>query len=96
MAIGIKKYENKYVFDQVKIKHYPIKSSQVKKRTKYYKEFVFVPDVRDDFVRFGTERDESKQGYAIKNPITLKTEKGDYGAYRFEVFRYTQKHEALE
>ncbi|MEH1006508.1 hypothetical protein VDP25_02105 [Winogradskyella sp. ECml5-4] len=84
------------MFDQVKIKHYPIKGSQVKKGTKYYKEFVFVPDVRDDFIRFGTERDESKQGYAIKNPITLKTEKGDYGAYLFEMFRYTQKYEALE
>ena len=34
---------------------------------------------------FGTERDESKQGYEIKNPITLKTEKGDFGAYRFEI-----------
>ncbi|WGD34649.1 hypothetical protein [Olleya sp. YS] len=81
----LKKYENKYVFDDVKIKHFPIKGSQVKKGTKYYGEFVFVPDVRDDFVLFGTERDESKQGYEIKNPITLKTEKGDFGAYRFEV-----------
>ena len=81
----LKKYENKYVFDNVKIKHYPINGSQVKKGTKYYGEFVFVPDVRDDYVLFGTERDESKQGYEIKNPITLKTEKGDFGAYRFEI-----------
>jgi len=29
-------------------------------------------------------------------PIKLKTEKGDYGAYRFEMFRYTQKYVALE
>lgn len=81
----LKNYENKYVFDQVKVKHYPVKGSQVKKGTKYYGEFVFVPDVRDDYVLFGTERDESKQGYEIKNPITLKTEKGDFGAYRFEI-----------
>ena len=81
----LKKYEKKYVFDKVMIKHYPIKGSQVKKGTKYYGEFVFVPDVRDDFVMFGTERDESKQGYEIKNPIKLKTEKGDFGAYRFEI-----------
>ena len=81
----LRKYENKYVFDQVKVKYYPIKGSQVKKGTKYYGEFVFVPYVRDDFVIFGTERDESKQGYEIKNPITLKTEKGDFGAYRFEI-----------
>ncbi len=81
----LKKYENKYVFDNVKIKHYPIKGSQVKKGTKYYGEFVFVPDVRNDYVLFGTERDESKQGYEIKNPITLKTEKGDFGAYKFEI-----------
>ena len=81
----LKKYENKYVFDQVKVKHYPIKGSQVKKGTKYYGEFVFVPVVRDDYVLFGTEKDDSKQGYEIKNPITLKTEKGDFGAYRFEI-----------
>ncbi|WP_299223534.1 hypothetical protein [uncultured Aquimarina sp.] len=81
----LKKYENKYVFDRVMIKHYPIKGSQVKKGTKYYGEFVFVSDVRDDFVMFGTERDESKQGFEIKNPITLKTKKGDSGAYRFEI-----------
>ena len=41
----LKKYENKYVFDNVKFKHYPIKGSQVKKGTKYYGEFVFVADV---------------------------------------------------
>ena len=81
----LKKYENKYVFDQVKVKHYPIKGSQVKKGTKYYGKFVFVPVVRDDYVLFGTEKDDSKQGYEIKNPITLKTEKGDFGAYRFEI-----------
>lgn len=81
----LKKYENKYVFDDVKIKHYPIKGSQVKKGTKYYGEFVFVPVVKDDYVLFGTEKDESTQGYEIKNPITLKTEKGDFGAYRFEI-----------
>ena len=81
----LKNYENKYVFDQVYVKHYPIKGSQIKKGTKYYGEFVFVPDVRDDYVIFGTERDESKQGYEIKNPITLKTEKGDFGAYKFEI-----------
>ncbi|WP_299890914.1 hypothetical protein [uncultured Lacinutrix sp.] len=81
----LKKYENKYVFDQVKIKHYPIKGSQVKKGTKYYGEFIFVPVVREDIVMFGTERDESKQGYEINNPITLKTKKGDFGAYRFEI-----------
>ncbi len=85
IKLELKKYENKYVFDKVKIKHYPIKGSQVKIGTKYYGEFVFVPVVRDDYVLFGTERDESKQGYEIKNPITLKTEKGDFGAYRFEV-----------
>ncbi len=81
----LKKYENKYVFDNVMIKHYPVNGSQVKKGTKYYGEFVFVPNVRDDYVLFGTERDELKQGYEIKNPITLKTEKGDFGAYRFEI-----------
>ena len=81
----LKKYENKYVFDRVMVKHYPINGSQVKKGAKYYGEFVFVPDVRDDLVIFGTEKDESKQGYEIKNPITLKTEKGDFGAYRFEI-----------
>ncbi len=81
----LKKYENKYVFDNVMIKHYPVNGNQVKKGTKYYGEFVFVPNVRDDYVLFGTERDELKQGYEIKNPITLKTEKGDFGAYRFEI-----------
>ena len=85
LNLELKKYENKYVFDKVMVKHYPIKGSQVKKGTKYYGEFVFVPDVRDDFVMFGTERDESKQGYEIKNPITLRTKKGDFGAYQFEI-----------
>ena len=81
----LKEYENKYVFDQVMIKSYPIKDSKIKKGTKYYGELVFVANVKDDFIMFGTERDESKQGRPIKNPITLKPEKGDLGAYRFEV-----------
>lgn len=85
LILELKKYDNKYVFDQVYMKHYPVKDSKVKKGTKYYGELVFVPSVEDDFVLFGTERDNSKQGYEIKNPITLKTEKGDFGAYRFEI-----------
>ncbi|GAB1858684.1 hypothetical protein MHTCC0001_35240 [Flavobacteriaceae bacterium MHTCC 0001] len=85
LRLELKKYESKYVFDDVKVKHYPINGSQIKKGTKYFGEFVFVPSVKEDIVLFGTKRDNSKQGYEIKNPITLKTEKGGFGAYRFEI-----------
>lgn len=81
----LKKYENKYVFDKVFVKHYPIKNSRIKKGEKYYGEFVFVPDVEKDLVQFGTERDNSKQGMNIKNPIILKAKTGGFGAYEFEI-----------
>ncbi|MDT0295938.1 hypothetical protein ACFQ3R_14740 [Mesonia ostreae] len=81
----LKKYENKFVFDNVTIRQYPIKNSTVKKGTKYYGELVFVAVVKEDFLLFGTEKYKSKQEYNIKNPITLKTEKGDWGGYKFEV-----------
>lgn len=85
LKLELKKYEGKYVFDDVKVKHYPINGSHIKKGTKYCGEFVFVPNVKENIVLFGTKRDNSKQGYEIKNPITLKTENGDFGAYRFEI-----------
>jgi hypothetical protein len=81
----LKKFDNKYVYEKVVIKHYPIKNSRIKKGEKYYGEFVFVPEVREDLVQFGTERDTSKQGYQIKNPIILTAKKGDFGAYQFEI-----------
>ena len=81
----LKKFENKYVFEKVFVKHYPIKNSSVKKGEKYYGEFVYIPEVEKDLVQFGTERDTSKQGYQIKNPIILKVEKGGSGAYQFEI-----------
>ena len=81
----LKKFENKYVFEKVFVKHYPIKNSRIIKGEKYYGEFVFVPDVPEDLVQFGTERDNSKQGYEIKNPIILTAENGGFGAYQFEI-----------
>ncbi|HLW42444.1 MAG TPA: hypothetical protein VKY82_08770 [Flavobacterium sp.] len=81
----LKKFENKFVFEKVFVKHYPIKNSRIKKGEKYYGEFVFVPDVPEDLVQFGTVRDTSKQGYEIKNPIILKAERGGFGAYQFEI-----------
>jgi len=81
----LKKFDDKYVYEKVVIKHYPIKNSRIKKGEKYYGEFVFVPEVRKDLVQFGTERDTSKQGYEIKNPILLTAQKGDFGAYQFEI-----------
>lgn len=80
----LKKYENKYVFDRVIIKHYPINNSQVKKGTKYFGELVFVPSVEEDFVLFGADK-FNKEGHNIKAYDTLRTGKGDSGAYKFEV-----------
>lgn len=85
LTLELKKYESKYVFDKVFVKHYPIKNSRVKKGEKYYGEFVFVPDVKKDLVQFRTEPDNSKRGYEIKNPIMLKTKTGGFGAYEFEI-----------
>jgi len=85
LKLELKKYESKYVFDKVFVKQYPIKNSRVKKGEKYYGEFVFFANVDKDEIQFGTEKDNSKQGYEIKNPILLTSPKGGFDTYQFEV-----------
>lgn len=79
----VQSYENKYVFDNVMLKHYPVKNSTVKKGEKYYGEFVFTPSSKDDYLLFGTKMQKSKKkGLQIVNPIKLTDESG---VYRFEL-----------
>ncbi|MCF1423250.1 hypothetical protein [Mangrovimonas futianensis] len=79
----LKNYENKYVFENVFFKHYPVNGSEMKKGEKYFGEFVFLPYLENDIVLFGTEIAES--GRTIKNPDTLRSKRSKYGAFSFEV-----------
>lgn len=82
LNLELKKYENKYVFEKVFVKHFPIKNSRIEKGEKYFGEFVFVPYTEKDLAQFGTEIDTTKQGYEIKNPVILKD---NFGGYQFEI-----------
>lgn len=81
LAFELKQYENKFVYDIVRVKHYPIKGSQIKKGEKYYGEFVFTAVTEQD-LQFGTEQNTAK-GYQIENPSILSADND--GAYQFEV-----------
>jgi|SRR5690554_396582 len=81
LTFELKQYENKFVYDIVRVKHYPIKGSQIKRGEKYYGEFVFTAVAEKD-LQFGTERDIAK-GYQIKDPTILSADND--GAYQFEV-----------
>ncbi len=81
LTFELKQYENKFVYDIVRVKHYPIKGSQIKKGEKYYGEFVFTAVAEKD-LQFGTEQDIAK-GYQIKNATILSADND--GAYQFEV-----------
>ena len=85
LTTELKKYEDKFVFEKVLVKHFPINNSRIKKGEKYYGEIVFVPYVEQDLILFGTERDTINPGIGIKNPITLKPDKNDFGGYKFDL-----------
>jgi hypothetical protein len=79
----VQSYENKFVFDNVMVKHYPINNSTVKKGEKYYGEFVFTPYSKDDHILFGTEMQKTEdKGFQIVNPVKLTDISG---VYRFEI-----------
>lgn len=80
----IENYQSKYVYERVFIKHFKTNAEPNKIGSTYKGEFVFVPDVRNDKVKFMTKSGADGISADRNKPIILETKKGNYGAYPFE------------
>ena len=85
LKLELKKYENKYVFDKVFVKHFPQRNNVAKVGELFKGEFVFVPVMEDAELKFNYRNKNEDYGDFTGREMLITPRKDNMVGFEFEL-----------